>query len=254
MFLYALLSLAIASGPTPAQSTPSPTRYVTSADGTRIAFDVTGSGPALMLLHGGGQNRRIWHEAGYVERLARDFTVITVDIRGNGDSDKPQPASAFAIDKLLADFIAVADAAGAKRFHLWGFSYGANVGRYLAARTTRVASMAYIGIGFGPAADATFRKAILERQIGWLTAILDYPPVEPADMKCPTLWIVGTANAGAMASVKEYQSRLAGTPVQLELLEGLNHPQELGRIETTLPKAVAFTKRHPIAATASGAR
>lgn len=63
-------------------------------------------------------------------------------------------------------------------------------------------------------------------------------------MKCPTLWIVGTAHAGAMANVKECQRRLAGTPVRLELLEGLNHPQEFGRIDATLPKAVTFTKQH----------
>lgn len=103
--------------------------------------------------------------------------MITVDIRGNGESDKPEPASTFTIDKLVADFIAVADAAGAERFHVWGFSYGANAERHLAARSPRVASMVYIGIGFGPAADGTFRKVILERKISWLNAILDYPAV-----------------------------------------------------------------------------
>lgn len=61
MILLTLFSLALTSGQAPATS---PTRYATSADGARIAFDVTGSGPALMLLHGGGQNRRAWHEAG----------------------------------------------------------------------------------------------------------------------------------------------------------------------------------------------
>jgi pimeloyl-ACP methyl ester carboxylesterase len=45
------------------------TRFSTSVDGTRIAYDVTGSGPALMLLHGAGKTRRDWHTLGYVERL-----------------------------------------------------------------------------------------------------------------------------------------------------------------------------------------
>jgi hypothetical protein len=45
------------------------TRFGTSADGTCIAYDVTGSGPALMLLHGAGKTRRDWHKVGYVERL-----------------------------------------------------------------------------------------------------------------------------------------------------------------------------------------
>ena len=47
------------------------TRFATSNDGTRLAFDVTGSGPAVMLLHGGGQTRKSWHDAGYVARLAK---------------------------------------------------------------------------------------------------------------------------------------------------------------------------------------
>src|SRR5262249_24479766 len=62
---------------------PSPTRFVTSKDGTRIAYDVTGAGPALILLHGGGGNRRDWHEAGYVVRLSSAFTVIAIDQRGS---------------------------------------------------------------------------------------------------------------------------------------------------------------------------
>src|SRR5262245_6718869 len=111
---------------------PPATRTIASPDGTRIAYDVTGSGPALILLHGGGQTRKAWHDAGYVSRLAKSFTVITIDIRGNGESDKPVTKSAYNVERLVEDVLAVADAAGAKRFALWGFSYGANVGRYVA--------------------------------------------------------------------------------------------------------------------------
>ena len=71
------------------------TRFATSSDGARIAYDVTGSGPAVMLLHGGGQTRRPWHDAGYVERLAQEFTVITLDLRANGESDRPTQPSKY---------------------------------------------------------------------------------------------------------------------------------------------------------------
>lgn len=53
-------------------------QFCISADGTRIAYDFTGSGPAFMLLHGGLKTRRDWHKAGYVRRLKPDFTVIAV--------------------------------------------------------------------------------------------------------------------------------------------------------------------------------
>jgi len=52
------------------------TSFATSADGYRIAYDSSGTGPALILLHGGGQNRRIWHDHGYVARLRANSTCL----------------------------------------------------------------------------------------------------------------------------------------------------------------------------------
>ncbi len=259
------------------------TRFATSTDGARIAFDVAGSGPAVMLLHGGGQTRKAWHDAGYVTRLAADFTVVAVDLRGNGESDHPEDTEAYAIDRLCDDLIAVADEAGVSRFALWGFSYGANIGRYLAARSDRadrVSSMIYIGVPFGPAASGAFRQYILDTRakwmpivekakagtlepaslpdadrarwesgivpltLAWLGAMLDYPAVEPSDMKCPTLWLTGSLNESATESVRAYEGKLQGTKVTLLEIPGLNHPQELSEIDRVFEPEVAFTREH----------
>jgi pimeloyl-ACP methyl ester carboxylesterase len=231
------------------------TEYLRSADGTRIAFDATGSGPAIILLHGGGRTRQAWHETGYVARLADEFAVITIDLRGNGDSDHPTTIEAYAFERMTEDVVAVADAAGAEQFTLWGFSYGANIGRYLAARSDRVQAMVYIGIPFGAAASGAFRQAIVELQakeppalepdrvrVAAASAMLDYPDVEPEDLRCPTLWVVGTANEPAMASVSAYRDRLAGTQVSLALFDGLTHREELTQIDIVLPIMVKFTR------------
>ncbi len=61
--------------------------FTNSPDGTQIAYDSSGAGPAIVLLHGGGGSRQEWHEAGYVRRLEDHFTVITLDLRGHGESD-----------------------------------------------------------------------------------------------------------------------------------------------------------------------
>jgi dienelactone hydrolase len=222
------------------------TRFATSKDGTKIAFDVSGSGPAVILLHGGGQTRQAWHRAGYVERLAKSFRVITIDIRGNGESDQPTGVDAYRFERINEDVLAVADAARAQRFVLWGFSYGANVGRYLATRSDRVSAMVYIGIPFGPAVGGRFLEAVkkMPKPAAWLTAMLSYPAVEPADMRGPTLWLVGSNNEGTMESVTEYRGKLAGTQVTLEVVDGLNHQQELEMIDRVFPRELEFTAAH----------
>lgn len=80
--------------------------------------------------------------------------------------------------------------------------------------------------------------------VAWLSAMLEYPPVEPQQMRCPTLWLVGTANPGALDSAKALEGKLVGTHVSLELLDGLTHAQEFERIELALPKELAFTRAH----------
>jgi pimeloyl-ACP methyl ester carboxylesterase len=222
------------------------TQFATSKDGTRIAYDVSGKGPVVILLHGGGMNRRSWHASGYVSRLAKEFTVVTIDLRGGGASDQPQPLSAYWFERINEDILAVADAVKAPRFAIWGFSYGANVGRYVASRSDRVTAMVYIGINFGAAVNETFLDYIKKMPSAppWITAMIDYPRVEPADMKCPTLWVVGTRNENAYASAQEYRSKLAGTQVTLEVFDGLDHPAEFGEIDRVFPREAAFTRTH----------
>lgn len=222
------------------------TRFITSKDGTKIAYDVTGSGPVVILLHGGGITRRSWHSGGYVPRLAKEFTVVTIDIRGNGESGRLADESGFWFERITEDILAVADAIKAPRFALWGFSYGANVGRYLASRSDRVSSMIIIGINFGAAVNETFMDFIkkMPQPEPWLTAMIKYPPVEPADMKCPTLWVVGSKNDNAFQSAQAYKSKLAGTNVTLEVIDGLNHPQEFDQIDRVFPREIEFTRLH----------
>ena len=76
----------------------------------------------------------------------------------------------------------------------------------------------------------------------WITALIGYPPVEPVDMKCPTLWVVGTNNEAAYASAKRYQPKLPGTKVTLAIIEGLDHPEEFEQIDGVFSREVEFTR------------
>lgn len=94
------------------------TQYA-ETDGVRLAYDVTGDGPPVVLLHAGIVDRRMWDEV--VPLLADAFRVLRYDARGFGESSRP-PDGAFA---RWEDLFAVMDAAGVRRAHLVGVSQGA---------------------------------------------------------------------------------------------------------------------------------
>jgi pimeloyl-ACP methyl ester carboxylesterase len=242
------------------------TLSVTAVDGTCIAYDVTGSGPALMLLHGAGKTRRDWHKMGYVERLQDDFTVITVDVRGTGDSDRLCDIADYGIIKICEDLYAVADACSVDKFAIWGFSFGGNIARYLGAWSDRVTAIAVIGVPFGAAVHEDFDRTIDRFVKKWgplaeayhrgelskprkpfvwwacFQAMQGWPNVEPSDVNCPALLLVGTKNKSTMAWVGANQGSLDSAGVRVEIIEGLDHPQEFDETGRVFPVASAFFK------------
>ena len=50
-----------------------------------IAYQITGSGPALVLLHGFLESKTIWDD--FTEILQKEFTVISIDLPGHGESE-----------------------------------------------------------------------------------------------------------------------------------------------------------------------
>jgi pimeloyl-ACP methyl ester carboxylesterase len=254
------------------------TLFATSPDGTRIAYERSGSGPALVLLHGGGSRRQEWCDAGYVERLQENFTVIPIDLRGHGESDQPAEQADYAIDKMVQDVLAVADACGVERFIIWGFSFGSRVGRYVAAHSERVARIVLMGATMGAGFSDEFRREIadfcqhwppilqaqrdgvlnleslspddrefLQRfnvaaMMAWGQAMLDWPAVEPAEILCPALWLVGSEDRVAMISVRKYELFLPVTKVQLQVVEGLSHGQVFDEIDKVFASLLAFTQ------------
>ncbi len=92
---------------------------VTSHDGTTIAFDRLGVGPAVILVCGGSVDRM--SNAGVAALLASDFTVFNYDRRGRGDSGDTLP---YAVEREVEDIDAVISAAGGSAC-LYGTSSGA---------------------------------------------------------------------------------------------------------------------------------
>ncbi|HKV85867.1 MAG TPA: alpha/beta fold hydrolase, partial [Ktedonobacterales bacterium] len=93
---------------------------VTSKDGTTIAYDARGAGPALILVDGATGFRSQGYSNELADLLARDFTVYSYDRRGRGESSDTQP---FAVEREIEDIEALIDAAGGEAF-VYGISSG----------------------------------------------------------------------------------------------------------------------------------
>jgi len=92
---------------------------ITSSDGTTIAFERSGKGPPLVLVHGTTADHTRWKPL--LPRLEAQFTVYAVDRRGRGGSGD---AAGYAIEREFEDIAAVVDAISEPSFVL-GHSYGA---------------------------------------------------------------------------------------------------------------------------------
>jgi len=111
---------------------------VTSRDGTRIAYDSRGTGPALILVDGALCYRGMGPMPSLAERLESHFTVIVYDRRGRGESAETEP---WSIDREVEDIAALIEAAGGSAC-LFGASSGAVLSLDAAARGLPVTKLA----------------------------------------------------------------------------------------------------------------
>lgn len=120
---------------------------LTTRSGLTFTTDVMGptDGPLVLLLHGFPESRHSWRLA--LPALARaGYRAVAPDQRGYSPGARPDPAdlSNYAFEKLVADAIEIAEAAGhdGKRFHLVGHDWGGQVAWGVAnAHPDRLASL-----------------------------------------------------------------------------------------------------------------
>lgn len=103
------------------------------ADGVRIRTAVGGEGPPLLLLHGHPQTHLTWHKV--APQLTRRFTVVATDLRGYGDSAKPEGGPDhinYSKRAMARDQVTVMRALGHEQFALVGHDRGGRVAHRLA--------------------------------------------------------------------------------------------------------------------------
>jgi pimeloyl-ACP methyl ester carboxylesterase len=101
---------------------------VTVADGTTIAWEECGDGPALLLIMGLGADRHAWRP--HVDEFSKSFRCILPDNRGAGESGAPE--GPYSTSLMAADMAAVVRAAGAGPVAVIGISLGGAIAQQLA--------------------------------------------------------------------------------------------------------------------------
>jgi pimeloyl-ACP methyl ester carboxylesterase len=114
------------------------TRYLRTADGVHIAYQVVGDGPYDLVYQAGWlSNVDVgWQMPGvsdFLRRLASRARLILLDRRGSGVSDRPASIDALSLELAVDDTVAILDAVGSERAVLFGFEDGSVVNLLLAA-------------------------------------------------------------------------------------------------------------------------
>jgi non-heme chloroperoxidase len=119
--------------------------------GATLRYDRAGAGPAVLLIHGWLGNRTVWERQ--VAALRDRFTVVTVDLRGHGESSPPR--AGYTIAGMAADMEQLVRALGVPRIALVGWSMGGLIAQELARRLgDRVTALVLVCTTAGGLTDA----------------------------------------------------------------------------------------------------
>jgi pimeloyl-ACP methyl ester carboxylesterase len=140
-------------------------------DGVGIEYEVLGEGRPVVLLHGFPDSGRLWrHQVGALAESG--FQVIVPDMRGYGQSDKPDAVEAYAIRALVSDVLGVMSDAQVDRAHVVGHDWGAGVAWALAALASeRVDHLVALSVGH----PATFRSGgFAQHEKSWYMLLFQF--------------------------------------------------------------------------------
>ena len=202
-------------------------KTVISQDGTTIAFDQSGQGPALILVGGMFEQRAMDSETSRLAALpllAQDFTVYTYDRRGRGDSTDTQP---FAVEREVEDIEALIDEAGGSAY-VFGISSGAALAMEATIQLSdKIKKLAMYEAPYNDDNDARqawkeFRRQLKELlaadrrgdAVGLFMLLLGMPPEQLEGMRQHPMWPMWEAVAPTIAYDAAILGQDASVPTQ----------------------------------------
>lgn len=217
---------------------------VFSADGTVIAYEQRGSGPAVVLVGGAFMTRG--DSAELAGRLAERFTVITYDRRGRGDSgDTPT----YDVQREVEDLDALIGQAGGKAM-VFGMSSGAVLALEATARGSAVTRLAlyeppfitdasrpplptdYVAHLKGLVAQGAYGDAVAY----FMTAAVGMPPEAVAGMRQAPFWATMEATARTLPYDGQVMGdTMSGRPLSAERWQSVTIPVLVGSGDAGAP-------------------
>jgi pimeloyl-ACP methyl ester carboxylesterase len=229
---------------------------VRSADGTIIAREQSGAGPALVLVSGAFSDRTSTEAAADV--FGDRFTVHRYDRRGRGDSGDTAP---YAVQREIEDLAAIIDAAGGQAF-VFGHSSGAALALEAAAAGVPARSVAAYEPPYTPGPTAEFADELADLAASGreseaaerFLALTGLPPPVLEQMKSGPYWAgmlqfartlpydVRLCNGGSVPA-----DRLAGITVPVLALAGADSADWAGAAASAICSAVPDSRSRVLA-------
>ncbi|MFD1143498.1 alpha/beta fold hydrolase [Larkinella insperata] len=120
----------------------------TSFDGTKIHYEVAGEGRPVVLVHGFMGNSTSWQKAVLRQSLLdAGYKVVQLDLRGNGQSDKPHTLAAYQNDAEARDIIALMNHLKLNHYDVVGYSRGSIITARLLVLDPNLRSAVLGGMG-----------------------------------------------------------------------------------------------------------
>lgn len=245
------------------------TKFVISSDGTKIAYNTFGKGPALILVHGMGTTKEMWIDKGWVDLLKNHFTVIIMDIRGNGESEKSYNTDFYLVDKILKDIDIVVNKCGFDEFNYFGHSYGATIGLQECKYNKNIKKVICAGTNFGnkffkeivPKWIDEYEKLYIKKKtnklhelnlskedIDWiqrndllsevfrLKALNKCEGIETSDIRTSLAIYSGTKdNPLVLENLFENENHIKENNISLRIFDNLNHADLVDKIDVVSP-------------------
>ena len=122
--------------------------YYISFDSTKIYYEVKGTGYPVILVHGFIMTGEGWKKTEVYKALqTAGYKVVTLDMRGNGKSDKPHTDKAYANDAEAKDIMGLATSLGLNKYNVVGYSRGSIITARLLVLDKRVNKAVMGGMG-----------------------------------------------------------------------------------------------------------